>query len=728
MAGFPDAFLDDLRARVPVSAVVGRAHKLRKQGAEFVAIDDPSLTCNDVKGIWHDFGKLNDGGDVYAWFTKIEGRSFPEAVEAVAHIAGVAVPNGSANGHDVRRPADNRPSDEGEREVRGGNGPEAQREIEATYDYHDADGRVVYQVVRSVFRAPDGAYLKTAEGKRQKTFAQRRPDGAGGWQWGVKGVTLVPYRLPDLAEAIAEDRTVWVCEGEKAADAVRKLGMAATTNAQGAGKWPEHFREHFAGARVVILPDNDEAGRKHADQVGTNLADVAASVMVLELPDLPPKGDVVDWIAEGGTAGELAELVGTAREWKAPGPAEFASKFGAVTWGEARKGGQPYEYLIKGIIPRNEAVLIYGASQSGKSFFTFDLAMAVARGVPFAGRRTKAGLVVYCAAEAGVGFADLRMPAYGQHHGIPAGRLPFVCLTRKFDLFGNEPQLVDLIAEIRHHAGQFDLPLEAVVIDTLNKTTPGMDEISGKDVGLVMNRLERIQEECRCGLWLVHHKNAAGTGPRGHTSLYAAFETAIEVSRAMSEKDSDDRPIRFARLAKQREGEDGIVWRFVLPAIEIGKDAEGDPMTSCVVAPPAGQATIAERPNVAPGAARPPSPQQANILRALLKALSERGEAPAPALQLARSVTTVTRVGHWYDAYRETAAEQTDDAIKQAMKRASDYWLEKRVIGRSNPFVWITGRPVTGVIRGSEDQPQLRLPEGRDPPVDEMVDPFEPTR
>lgn len=729
MAGFPDAFLDDLRARVPVSAVVGRSHKLRKQGQEFVAIDDPSLSCNDSKGIWRDFGKSDQGGDIYAWFTKVEGRTFPEAVEACAHIAGVSLPNGSghphANGHAAGRESvspDRQPDASGST----GNEPigDARREIEATYDYRDADGSLVFQVVRFLFRLPDGTYQKTKDGKKKKLHLQRRPDGQGGWVWKMEGVRTVPYRLPEALEAIADDRTIFVAEGEKKCDALAALGFSAVCNPAGAGKWPEHFRDFFAGARVIILPDNDEAGRKHTDQVGANLADVAASVMVLDLPDLPPKGDVVDWIAEGGTAAELAELAGTAREWTPAGADAFASKFGAVIWGEPRKGGQPYEYLIKGIVPRFETVLIYGASQSGKSFFTFDLAMAVARGVPFAGRRTRKGLVIYCAAEAGVGFVDLRMPAYGQHHGIPAGRLPFVCLTRKFDLFGNEPELVDLIAEIKHHAAQFDVPLEAVVIDTLNKTTPGMDEISGKDVGVVMKRLERIREECNCGLWLVHHKNAAGTGPRGHTSLYAAFETAIEVSRAMSEKDSDDRPIRFARLAKQREGEDGIVWRFVLPSVEIGRDVEGDAMTSCVVAPPAGQQTIAERPNMALGAARPPSPQQSNILRALLKALSERGEATPPGLGLPRSITTVTRVGHWYDAYRQTAAEQSDDAIKQAMKRASDHWLEKRVIGRNNPYVWITGRPVTGVIKGTEDQPQLRLPEDRDPPADEMVDPL----
>src|ERR1017187_11036277 len=95
---FPDAFLDELRARVPVSEIVGRKYKLRKQGAEYVAIEDKSITVNDKKGLWWDFGKGGDGGDIFKFLTEIEGLTFPEAVKTCASIAGLQVPGAAVNG------------------------------------------------------------------------------------------------------------------------------------------------------------------------------------------------------------------------------------------------------------------------------------------------------------------------------------------------------------------------------------------------------------------------------------------------------------------------------------------------------------------------------------------------------------------------------------------------------------------------------------------------------
>ena len=120
-------------------------------------------------------------------------------------------------------------------------------------------------------------------------FRQRRPDGRGGSVWGLRGVERVPYRLPELLGAVA-DRLVFIPEGEKDADNLVKLGLVATCNSEGAGKWRPHFARYFVGRDVVILPDNDDPGRKHAASVTSNLAPVARTVRVLALPDRPPKG------------------------------------------------------------------------------------------------------------------------------------------------------------------------------------------------------------------------------------------------------------------------------------------------------------------------------------------------------------------------------------------------------------------------------------------------------
>jgi putative DNA primase/helicase len=170
---------------------------------------------------------------------------------------------------------------------------EPSSKIVATYDYRDERGELLFQVCRL----------------DPKTFRQRRPDGKGGWLWNVKGVRQVPYRLPEL---LASAGRVFITEGEKDALRLTALGICTSCNAGGAAKWRAKFASYFGGRDVVILPDNDDAGRNHARQVAANLAPVATSVRVLDLPDLPEKGDVTDWLDRGGTAETLGKLADAA--------------------------------------------------------------------------------------------------------------------------------------------------------------------------------------------------------------------------------------------------------------------------------------------------------------------------------------------------------------------------------------------------------------------------------
>jgi putative DNA primase/helicase len=145
----------------------------------------------------------------------------------------------------------------------------------ATYDYVDEGGNLLFQVCRFM----------------PKTFRQRRPNG-GGWTWDLKGVRRVLYRLPVLFEAVTNKRPIIVTEGEKDVDALVRLNFAATTNPGGASKWHAGYNEFLRGADVILIPDNDEAGRAHMQAVAGELNDVAKSVRILTLPALPDKGDV----------------------------------------------------------------------------------------------------------------------------------------------------------------------------------------------------------------------------------------------------------------------------------------------------------------------------------------------------------------------------------------------------------------------------------------------------
>ncbi len=184
-------------------------------------------------------------------------------------------------------------------------------QIVATYDYTNADGELLFQVVRF----------------DPKDFRQRAPDGNGGWDWKTQGVQRVLYRLPEVMAAVAAGRTIYIVEGEKAVHAIEALGLVGTCSPGGAGKWRREYGGPLAGADVVILPDNDPQatdpdgaprqhpdgrpvlpGQDHATDVTKHLRGIAGKVRVVPLPGLPIKGDVADWIAAGGTAAELEDI------------------------------------------------------------------------------------------------------------------------------------------------------------------------------------------------------------------------------------------------------------------------------------------------------------------------------------------------------------------------------------------------------------------------------------
>ena len=124
---------------------------------------------------------------------------------------------------------------------------------------------------------------------------------------------VVPFQLHKIANS--PRRPVFIVEGEKDVLALAKVGLLATCNAGGAGKWKAEHTACLGGRKVIVLPDNDEPGRKHAQAVAFTLNGIAESIHVVELPGLPDKGDVSDWLAAGRTADELVRIVKAAPEW-----------------------------------------------------------------------------------------------------------------------------------------------------------------------------------------------------------------------------------------------------------------------------------------------------------------------------------------------------------------------------------------------------------------------------
>jgi 5S rRNA maturation endonuclease (ribonuclease M5) len=173
--------------------------------------------------------------------------------------------------------------------------------IEATYDYTDANGKLLYQVVRY----------------SPKTFKTRRPDSKGNWIWNLKGVKRVLYRLPEVLEA-KKSQTIYICEGERDCDNLVKIGLAATTNSGGAEKWQPELSEALTDASIVIIPDKDEPGKRHVAKVVSSLYGKAKCIKILGLPDREGHKvkDVSDWLMAGGTKEELQHLASEAAEYR----------------------------------------------------------------------------------------------------------------------------------------------------------------------------------------------------------------------------------------------------------------------------------------------------------------------------------------------------------------------------------------------------------------------------
>jgi predicted P-loop ATPase len=262
---------------------------------------DDRFSINTKKQVWN-CRKCGAGGDLINLVKRLDGCGFEGACETLT-----GEPPPRTNGHAGEQP---------------------KKVVVETYSYHDADGVLIYQTQRIQFRKPDGSFVLTKEGKPEKTFCQRRPDPQrpGKFIYNLDGVPNIPYRLPQVREAIDQGRIVAIVEGEAKADLLWSWGIAATCNSGGAEKWTATYAAFLKDADAVILGDNDEPGRKHVDKVGASLVGIAVRVRVLDLPDLPAKGDVLDWAKAGHTSDDLWKLVDTAEPWAMSNEGPFPSK------------------------------------------------------------------------------------------------------------------------------------------------------------------------------------------------------------------------------------------------------------------------------------------------------------------------------------------------------------------------------------------------------------------
>lgn len=377
------------------------------------------------------------------------------------------------------------------------------RRITTVYDYRDEGGVLLCQSVRY----------------EPKDFRQRRPDGAGGHVWNLKGVRRVLYRLPELLQS-DEDATVFIVEGEKDADRLGSLDLIATTNIGGAGKWRAEYNELFRGRRVCILPDNDEAGAHHATRVARALYNTAASVKIVTLPDLPPKGDVSDYLDAGGKVEKFLALAADAPDWM-PDVSQAASKQGATRFNFTTLDellSEPEEqiaYVWERTLPRGGFSICAAKPKVGKSTLVRNLAVAVSRGADFFGRATAQGKVIYLCLEekrAEVAAHFRRMGASTKDILIHTGRTP-------------DDALEALEAAIEEHAPAL------VIIDPLSRFVRVSDFNSYAEVTRELEPLIDIAREKGSHIHALHHNGKGerdgGDALLGSTGFFASVDALL---------------------------------------------------------------------------------------------------------------------------------------------------------------------------------------------------------
>lgn len=228
------------------------------------------------------------------------------------------------------------------------------------------------------------------------------------------------------------------------------------------------------------------------------------------------------------------------------------------------------DYLVKGWLFRGCTSILYGQSNTGKTYLAVDLAHAISKGRVWGARRVRKGRVLYIAAEGGAGFTNRISALDGPE---------FFVLISSLTLATKDTQRAFLIEVLKHLEKVGGAPWDLVVIDTMARVMGGADENAAPDIADLMQNIAGIQAATGAHVMLVHHSGKdTSKGARGHSALRAAVDTEIELSR-------DETGLITALLTKQRDGPTGIKFEYRLRQVELGRDQDGDPVTTCVVDP-----------------------------------------------------------------------------------------------------------------------------------------------
>ena len=348
-----------------------------------------------------------------------------------------------------------------------------------------------------------------------------------------------------------------------------------------------------------------------------------------------------------------------------------ASRLYLVPFGEIKLGTERRD-LVKGVVPRDSLIVVWGAPKCGKSFVIYDMVMHIALGWEYRGRRVHQGPVVYCAFEGQSGIKT-RIEAWRQRHlAESAEEVPFYLEPLTIDLVREHR---DLIGVIKRQLGKA-VPV-VIVLDTLNRSLHG-SENSDQDMSAYVRAADAVREAFQCAVIVIHHCGHSAERPRGHSALLGAADAVLAVRR------DDEAKQVVVTVELLKDGEPGEVIASRLVGVEVGIDEDGEAIKTCVVEPGEFNAPC-----------QPPkmvklTNNERIALRALEYAIEETGKAPPASNRIPQGVHVV-KEEQWNEYARKRGISDSRETKvqNQAFKRAKEGLLAKQKAGCWDPWVWL---------------------------------------
>lgn len=624
------------------------------KGHEFLVGDvrgapGKSFKVNVTTGAWADFAGIEKGGDPVSLAAAIfYNNNQGKAAHELARQLGISSP-------DVRRQQQEKPKEKWDPIMPPppfADAPDLHG-YDKVYTYRDQSGEPLFYIRR-----------KEASGNARKLFTPLTYgtfDGNSGWH---SKHPLSPRPLYGL-EKLSRKTRVILCEGEKAADAAQELfhdlicmSWSGGTNSVKSADWSV-----LRGRDVVIWPDNDEPGAKAAAELQSILCGIAATISTLHVDDLPEKSDAADIIPDD-PIGWLNDRL-SVKDDSTPLP--------LVMFDDIEPCLDVRDF-VQGVLVEEGAAVVYGESNAGKTFWTTDLALHVAAGLEWNGKRVEQGGVIYCVLEGGAGFRN-RVTAWRTSKYLDGSNIPFAAVPAGLNLLDPEADTPKLIATIQAAASRMAVPIKLVVIDTLSRAMAGGNENAPDDMGALVMNMDAIRSATKASVLFVHHSGKdAAKGARGHSLLRAAVDTEIEV---VASPEGDD---KSATVVKQRELKKGDVFSFKLTVSELGQNRHGEAVTTCIVQP----VEAAEKKQKS-RISRLNTNAELGI-RALDIAMSKRGALLPPTSDYPKD-TVAVQTSVWRTEFYELKAGSMD-TNKHSFSRAETDLLAASVITTNNGLTW----------------------------------------